>query len=260
MKISLDGRVAVITGGSRGLGLATARRFREAGADVILLARREDILAEAKSELELAPGGRLLSVRCDVTSAQDIAAAYDTIMSKVDHVDILVNNAGSSKTMKFLDVTDEDWEHDLELKLFASIRLCRLFLPRMMSRRWGRIINVLNIASKAPGAGSAPTSVSRAAGLALTKVLAAEAAPHNVLVNALMVGFLVSDQIARSHAKSGKAETLDELISRIGDEIPIGRMGTADEFATAATFLASDAASYITGVGLNVDGGDCPVP
>jgi NAD(P)-dependent dehydrogenase (short-subunit alcohol dehydrogenase family) len=129
----------------------------------------------------------------------------------------------------------------------------------MKQRKWGRIISVLNIGAKAPGADSAPTSVSRAAQMAFTKALSMEGAPHNVLVNSLHVGVIVSDQIIRRHQREGANVSLDDFIAQAGRAVPIGRMGRAEEFANVATFFASDAASYVTGCAINVDGGRSPV-
>ena len=157
----------------------------------------------------------------------------------------------------FVSVTDAEWQADLDLKLFGAIRLCRLAFPGMTERKWGRIINVLNSGAKAPPPSGAPTAVTRAAGMALTKVLAGEGAPHNVLVNSLHVGKIESDQWVRRAAKDGK--DLDQLYDEMGKELPMGRMGKAEEFAAAACFLASDAGSYICGAAINVDGGLSPV-
>jgi len=259
MDIRLDGRTALITGGSRGLGLAMARRFAASGADVAILARDPVSLEQAAAEVATTARGQVAAFPCDVSRADEIAAAHAQVMQRFGKVDILVNNAGTSRTGKFEDITDEVWQGDLDLKLFAAIRLARLVFPGMRARRWGRVINVLNIGAKAPQAGSAPTTISRAAGLALTKVLAGEGAPHNVLVNALMVGLIVSDQWVRRHAASGTNEPFEAYTGGMGAGIPLGRMGEAEEFANIACFLASDAASYVTGTAINVDGGRSPV-
>ena len=259
MDIRLDGRTALITGGSKGLGLATAVRFAEAGAAVAILARNADTLAAAKSVISRGAGAAVAAFPCDVTDPAAIARAYSSVLSAMGKIDILVNNAGTSQTGKFEDITDAVWQADLDLKLFAAIRFTRLVLPEMRARRWGRIINVLATAAKAPRAASAPTSVSRAAGMALTKVLASECAPDNVLVNALLVGRIVSDQIARRHRASGTNVPLAAYIREQGSGIPLGRMGEAEEFANLACFLASDAAGYVTGTAINVDGGLSPV-
>ena len=179
MEISLAGRTAVITGASKGLGLAMATRFAASGADVAMLARRPDVLDEAKAIVGKTAKGRVAVFSCDV--------------------------------------------------------------------------------AKAPRAGGAPTAVSRAAGMALTKALAGEYAPHNVLVNALLVGLIVSDQWVRRHAAQGANIPFEEFTAKMAGNIPLGRMGKAEEFANIACFLASDAAAFVTGTAINVDGGASPV-
>jgi 3-oxoacyl-[acyl-carrier protein] reductase len=260
MDIRLDGKSAVVTGGSKGLGLAIAEEYAASGADVAILARDPGTLAEAKAKIQgRAAGRKVAAISCDVSKAADIRKAYDQIISEFGKVDIFVNNAGQSTRGPSETLTDEMWQADLDLKLFAQIRFCRLVFPQMKERRWGRIISVLNIGAKAPGADSAPTSVSRAAQMAFTKALSQEGAPHNVLVNSLHVGVIVSDQIVRRHRREGANVSLEDFIAQAGRAVPLGRMGRAEEFANVATFLASDAASYVTGCAINVDGGRSPV-
>lgn len=259
MDVKLDGRVAVVTGGSKGIGLAIASRMAASGADVAMLARRPDVLEEARAAVaQAAPGRRVHAVPCDVSRADDIARAYAEIMGTFGRVDILVNNAGISQTGAFASITDQVWQADLDLKLFAAIRLTRLAWPQMVERRWGRVINVLNVGAKAPRAGSAPTAVSRAAGMALTKVLAGEGAAHNVLVNSLHVGLIDSDQWVRRHAQQQGSEPYEAFLARMAEAVPLGRVGSAEEFANVACFLASDLASYVTGTAINVDGNMSP--
>jgi NAD(P)-dependent dehydrogenase (short-subunit alcohol dehydrogenase family) len=261
MDIRLDGKAALITGGSGGLGKAMALRFADAGANVAILARRADVLEAARAEIEGAGLGKAFCYSCDLLDAMATADAFAAAERDLDGIDILVNNAGAQRAGPFIDISDEDWQADFELKLFAAIRLCRLALPRMAARRWGRVINVLNFHAKAPRPGGAPTAVTRAAGLALTKVLAGEYAPHNVLVNAIMTGFIRSGQWERLYAREERKETYEEFLDGMvaARRIPLGRIGEAEEFANLACFLASDAASYITGAAINVDGGSSPV-
>lgn len=266
MKIDLSGRVALVTGGSKGLGLATALALAEAGASVAIVARdpqqleaaREQIAARIRAQ---AGSQRVLAVAGDVTSAEQVRAAHQAVVDGLGAVDVLVNNAGHHAFGPFGELSDEVWDADLQLKLMASVRLTRLVWPGMVARRWGRVINVLNTFSKAPIGGSAPTSVTRAAQLALTKVLAHEGGPHNVLVNALLVGLIKSDQIVRVHRDSGSPLSLEAFMQQAATnaKVPLGRMGEASEFANIACFLASDAGSYITGTAINVDGGMAPV-
>jgi len=257
MQISLEGKAAIVTGGSKGLGLAMATRFAASGADVAMLARGREALDEAKHALVAIARGRIAAIPCDVSDANEIGRGYGAVMQTFGRVDILVNNAGTSRTGTFEDITDAVWQDDFDLKLFAAIRLTRLVWPQMKDRRWGRVINVLNIGAKAPRPGSAPTAVTRAAGMALMKVLAGEGAPHNILVNAMLVGQIESDQWRRRADAAGRP--LQDFIAELGKDIPLGRFGRAEEFANMACFLASDAASYITGTAINVDGGRSPV-
>jgi 3-oxoacyl-[acyl-carrier protein] reductase len=257
MEISLAGRTAVITGGSKGIGLAIATRFAASGADVAIIARGRGALDEAVRTIGAGAKGKVAAIAGDVGVAADIKRAYDEAMTAFGKIDIIVNNAGTSRTGAFEDITDEVWRDDFDQKLFAAIRLTRLVWPQMKERRWGRVINTLNIGAKAPRPRSAPTSITRAAGLALTKVLAGEGAPYNVLVNALLVGFIEADQHVRAAEKAGIA--LKDYVSARTKDIPLGRIGRAEEFANIACFLASDAGSYITGTAINVDGGRSPV-
>ncbi|MFZ3233782.1 MAG: SDR family oxidoreductase [Stellaceae bacterium] len=259
MEVRLDGKSAIVTGGSKGLGLAIAKEFAASGADVAILARDQATLADAKGQIQRGAKGKVAAISCDVAKMAPIKAAYDQVMSEFGKIDIFVNNAGQSTRGPSEQLTDEQWQADLDLKLFAQIRFCRLLFPQMKERKWGRIISVLNIGAKAPGADSAPTSVSRAAQMAFTKALSMEGAPHNVLVNSLHVGVIVSDQIVRRHQREGANVSLENFIAQAGRGVPMGRMGRAEEFANVATFLASDAASYVTGCAINVDGGRSPV-
>jgi 3-oxoacyl-[acyl-carrier protein] reductase len=253
MDVSLAGRTAVITGASKGIGLAIATRFAASGAEVAIVARGSEALDEAVETIGANGRARVAAVQGDVAIPADIQRAYDEAMKLFGKIDIIVNNAGESRTAAFEKVTEEMWRTDFDQKLFAAIRLTRLVWPQMKERRWGRILNTLNIGAKAPRPASAPTSVTRAAGMALTKVLASEGAPHNVLVNALLIGFIEADQHVRAAAKAGIPHQ-DYMVQR-SKEIPLGRPGRAEEFANLACFLASDAGSYITGTAINVDGG-----
>jgi len=257
MEISLAGRSAVITGGSKGIGLGVATRFARSGADVAIVARGREALDHAAKTIDAAASGRVVAVAADVANAADVKRAYDEVMRAFGKVDIVVNNAGTSRAGPFEDLTDEVMQQDLDQKFFAALRLTRLVWPQMKERRWGRVINVLAIGAKAPRGGSAPTTISRAAGMALTKVLAGEGAPHNILVNALLVGIIEADQHVQRAKRLGVG--LTEYMEGFAKETPIGRAGKPEEFANLACLLASDAGSYITGTAINVDGGRSPI-
>lgn len=260
MQIRLDGRTALITGGSKGLGRAMAEAFAEAGANVAIVARRQSELDAARAAIAARfQGARIAAISADVATAEGCARAAAAAQAALGPVDILVNNAGTSQRGPFMEVADSLWQADLDLKLFAAIRLTRAVWPGMASRGWGRVINVLATAAKAPAAESAPTAVSRAAGMSLTKVLSLEGAKHGILVNALLTGLFSSEQHERRHAASGSTDSYETWLAKQGAALPLGRYGRPEEFAAMATFLASDAASYITGTAINMDGGRSPV-
>ena len=260
MQLSVEGRAALITGGSKGLGLAMGLAFAGAGGKVALVARGAEALAEAEAVLRAAaPDAQAVAIAADVSTAEGCERAFREAEAVLGQVDILVNNAGTSQRGPFAEVSDALWQADLDLKLFAAIRLCRLAMPAMRARRWGRIINVLNVGAKAPPAEGAPTAVSRAAGMALTKVLANEGAKDNVLVNALLVGIIESDQWVRRHATDKRNITWDEWKAEMGKPVPVGRLGKPEEFAGLALYLCSQVGGYVTGTAINVDGGRSPV-
>ena len=259
MEVSLNGRVALITGGSLGLGRAMGRVFALAGAGVALVARRPKVLDEAVAEIAAAaPAATVRAYPADVRDADQLTGLFTAAVGDFGQIDILVNNAGTSQTGRFEEITDAVWQADLDLKLMAAVRLARLAMPGMRARHWGRIINVLNSGAKAPRAGGAPTAVTRAAGMALTKVLAGEGAADNILVNALCTGIFVTDQWHRRHESVAPTKSFEQFVTDTGRNVPLGRMGDAEEFANLACFLASDKASYITGTAINVDGGSSP--
>jgi NAD(P)-dependent dehydrogenase (short-subunit alcohol dehydrogenase family) len=175
------------------------------------------------------------------------------VADKFGRIDILVNNAGTSKRGAFLELTDEEWASDIELKVFGAIRCTRLAVPNMKKQGGGRIVNIAIASAKQPGAQSYPTSVSRAAGLAITKALSKEFAADNILVNAVCIGKIKSGQHERRYQKDGISA--EQYYATAAKDIPMRRVGEAEEVANVITFLVSDAASYVTGSSINLDGG-----
>jgi NAD(P)-dependent dehydrogenase (short-subunit alcohol dehydrogenase family) len=250
MDLELTGKVALVTGGSFGLGRAIAERLYVEGARVLITARRAEPLREAAEAIEQRPGGAIAYFPGDVTVPGDIAAMVARA-AEWGRIDILVNNAGRSAAAPFPNVSDEQWQADLDLKLIAAIRLSRAAVPHM--RDGGRILNITAIAGKHPGAASVPTSVSRAAGIALTKALSFDLAPRRITVNTVCIGVVKSAQWERVAAARGTSP--EEFYAGRGPDIPLGRVGEAEEVADLVAFLASARAAYITGTAINIDGG-----
>jgi len=260
MHIDLTGRTALVTGGSRGIGRAIAERFALSGASVIIVARRQQVVDEAVRDIHEKAGARVAGYACDVADADQIDRTFERIAADFGSgPDILVNNAGTSARRPFDQLELDFLRTDLDLKLVAAVRFSQLCLPHMRKQRWGRIINVVSITGKTPSPGSAPTSLSRAAGIGLTKLMAQELGPDNILVNALCVGLIFSDQLPRMHRLEAPDMPYEEFLAARAKGIPLGRIGEPEEFANVACFLASDAASYVSGTAINVDGARSPV-
>ena len=249
LDLGLDGKVAIITGGSEGLGRAAAQRLASEGAHVAICARRPDVLERAAEGIRKA-GGQVLARSVDVSKADQIEKFVGEVVREWGGVDILLNNAGTSAAASFEAVDDAAWLHDFELKFFAAVRLCRLCIPHMKKRGGGRIINVTNLGAKTPSARGLPTSVSRAAGINLTKSLANEYAADKILVNTICIGLVKSAQWER-RAKGD----IDAFYKDTAKRVPIGRMGEAEEFGDLVAFLVSERAAFITGTAINFDGG-----
>jgi NAD(P)-dependent dehydrogenase (short-subunit alcohol dehydrogenase family) len=256
--LGLKGKVAVVTGGSDGIGKAAAFSLAAEGAHVVICARRAEPLESAAAEIRAATGGQVLPITADVTRPEQVDHLFARTVETFGRVDILVNNAGTSSAHSFEALTDEMWETDLHLKLFGAIHCIRAALPHMKAQGGGRIINITTPGGKAPGPRSIPTSVSRAAGIALTKALSKEYAVQNILVNTVCVGLFKSGQHQRrwENTQSETPDlTLDAFYDALGQNVPLGRVGEASEAGDVITFLASERASYITGAAINVDGG-----
>ena len=252
MDLGLKGKIAVITGGSDGIGRATAILLAREGAKVAICARGEEKLNATAAEIKKF-GGEVLAVSADMFKSEDIVRLFDTVIKHWGSVDILVNNAGTSQRGNFLEISDQQWHDDIELKVFGAIRCTRLAIPHMKKRGGGRIINITISSAKQPGAGSMPTSMSRAAGLVLTKSLSKEYAPDNILVNTVCIGKIKSGQHDRRMVRESRSS--EKYYNDESKQIPMGRFGEAEEAASAIVFLASSAASYVTGTSINLDGG-----
>ncbi len=250
LDLGLTGKIAIVTGGSEGLGRATAMRFAAEGCHVVICARRKDVLEQAAEAIRKQTGVKVLAKAADVTRPADVEAVVNATLTAHGGVDILVNNAGTSMAGPFESMDDAAWAADIDVKLMAAIRFCRLVIPQMKKRGGGRIVNVTTVGGKVPAARALPTSVTRAAGINLTKSLANEYAPDHILVNTVCLGLVKSAQWER-RAKGD----LEGYYREVAKRVPVGRVGEAEEFADLVAFLCSARAAYITGTAINFDGG-----
>jgi NAD(P)-dependent dehydrogenase (short-subunit alcohol dehydrogenase family) len=264
MDLGLTNKVAIITGGSEGIGKAAAQRMAEEGARVVIVARRPEVLKAAAQDIQKQAKGEVLPIQGDVTEAATIDRVVKTTLDNFGRIDILVNNAGTSMAKPFESVSEADWESDFNLKVWSAIRLIRAVIPEMRKVGGGRIINVTNLGGRTPGPSSMPTSISRAAGIAITKGLSKDLAKDNILVNTVCIGLIKSGQHERRYARQKETSpnaTIDEFYGHIvkARGVPLGRVGEAHEAGDVIAFLASERASYLTGVAINIDGGTSAV-
>ncbi|MBF5045419.1 SDR family oxidoreductase [Aggregicoccus sp. 17bor-14] len=254
MNLELANKVVLVTGGSDGLGAAACVRLAEEGARVAFCGRDAERLERTRAAVKAA-GGEGLAVRADITRAEDCERFLAESVRAFGRVDALVNNAGTAAARPFESVDDAAWAADLDLKLMAAVRLIRGALPHLRAAGGGSILNVLAMAAKAPGARSAPSSVSRAAGMALTKALSKELGPEGIRVNAVLIGLVESGQWERKAKAAG--QSVEALYGQLARDsgIPLGRVGRTAEFADLVAFLLSPRAAYLSGTAINLDGG-----
>ncbi len=242
--IDLSDKVAVVTGGSRGIGLAIANRFYEHGAHVGLLDIDKPGAESAASNLS--GKGKTIGVGADVSDADQLTNAFGEVESALGPVDILVNNAGLTRDGLLVRMKEDDWNLVLDVNLKGPFLACKFAAQKMMKRRSGRIINVASVVGIMGNAGQANYAASKAGLIGLTKTVARELASRNVQVNAIAPGFIETEMTR---------QLPDKVKEALMDQIPMGKLGDPEDVASAAIFLASDLASYITGQVLVVDGG-----
>jgi 3-oxoacyl-[acyl-carrier protein] reductase len=270
LEIDLSGRVALVTGGSRGLGRADALTLARAGADVVIadiqvesettdeeaerygplaqVARAQGLVyTEATAKEIQALGRKAAAVKCDVTDREQVAATVERCVADFGSVDILVNNAGTlDHVAQIGDQSPELWERDLRVNLTGAFNCAQAVWPHMRERGWGRIVNMASVAGTLGGFGQASYSTTKAGLLGLTKSLALEGARHGITVNAIVPGIIGTEAFS-----FGSAEMNERMVKRTA----LRRVGEPQEIANAIAFLCSDLAAYITGIELNVSGG-----
>jgi len=259
IQIDLTGQVAVITGGSSGIGLATAELFLRAGASVAICGRDAARLEAAKAQLTSQfADAQLLGVQCDVLDAKDVEAFAATVSERFGRVDMLLNNAGQGRVSTFADTTDEAWRDELDLKYFSIIRPTRAFLPMLRDAPAPSIVCVNSLLALQPEPHMVATSSARAGVLSLVKSLATELAPQRIRVNSILIGIVESGQWRRRHAAQAQdAQSWEAWSAELARKknIPLGRFGRPEEAAQALFYLATNLSSYTTGSHIDVSGG-----
>jgi NAD(P)-dependent dehydrogenase (short-subunit alcohol dehydrogenase family) len=261
MDLGLKDKIAIVTGGSSGIGLETARMLLQEGAKVAICGRDEARLNEAVAGLQKSvPNAELLARPCDVLNEDQVQALVQAIVEKWGGVDILVNNAGRGRVTTFMETTDEAWREELELKFFSIIYPVRAVYPYMKARGQGRIVNINAVLSRQPEPHMVATSAARSGVLNLTKSLSAEFASDNILVNSINLGTIMSGQWTRrfkDYKDRGGPITEEEWMRQEAAKrnIALNRLGKPEEVAHAIVMLVSAGASYITGATLDVAGG-----
>jgi 3-oxoacyl-[acyl-carrier protein] reductase len=257
MDLGLSGKVALVTGASSGLGLAIARELSHEGATVAVAARRGEVLTQVAAEISASTRRRVLPVPADVAKPGEAERLVSLVEENLGPVDVLVANAGGPPSTVFEGTTEEQYAAALELNLLSSIRLARAAVPGMRQRRWGRLIFLSSMAAKQPVPGLLLSNTARAGLLGFAKTLANEVARDGVTVNSVLPGHFDTAralELAKMRAEREKRPVDDILASR-ATGIPMGRAGEPREFAAVVTFLASERAGFVTGVALQVDGG-----
>jgi 3-oxoacyl-[acyl-carrier protein] reductase len=251
VKLGLEGRRGLVTGGSKGLGAAIAKELVAEGAHVAICARNEAEVLAAGEAL-----GATHAQAADVTDPEQVRDFVARSAEELGGIDFLVNNAGGAHPGNFAALTDDDWAADYDVKVFSLIRCCREVLPHMRSAGGGRIVNIGAVYSRYPDPTFFATSVNRAAGNSLTKALALEVAKDNILVNGVNIGFVITPQWENIHRRRAPDVPRDEFFDAFAkQEVPLGRFGMPDEVSGLVAFLLGERASYITGASIDVAGG-----
>jgi 3-oxoacyl-[acyl-carrier protein] reductase len=257
MDFGLKNKVALVAAASQGLGKASARALAREGASLAICSRNEESIKNTAREIATETGATVVPVVADVRKPEDIRTFVQTALAQFGRLDILVNNAGGPPTGHVLTLTDEEWARGVELTLMSVIRMMREVLPSMERERWGRIITIVSIVAKQPINELLISSTLRPGILGLSKVLANQYAKHNITVNTVCPGLILTkrqEELSASRAADRKV-TMKQYLEESAQSIPAGRLGRPEEIGDVVAFLASEQAGFINGVNLLVDGG-----
>lgn len=253
MDLGLAGRVALVTAASKGMGKASAMGLAAEGARVVMCARTESDLKTAAEEIRAKTRAEVLAVPADVTKKDDVNALVDRAVKTFGHVDILVANAGGPPRGYFEDMTDEQWQGAFDVSLLSVVRLVRGVLPSMKARRWGRILTIQSVSVKQPIPELLLSNAVRPGVAGMMKTLAGQLGKDGITVNTVCPGKIMTDRFLGGQKISGLSR--EDYLARAVEDVPVRRIGTPEEFANVIVFLASERASYVTGVAVQVDGG-----
>lgn len=255
--MSSSGRCAIVCAASKGLGKASAFALARDGARVAICARGREALEAAAAEIRAATGAVVIPVVADVSRAADVERLVARAAAALGGIDILVTNTGGPKSGPFESISDDDWIAAIDAIVMSAVRLSRAVIPHMRERGGGRIIHVTSVSVKQPIDGLVLSNALRAAVTGLSRTLANELARDRILVNCVAPGYTATDRVADLNEAAAKREGVapQDVQARLERQIPLGRLGTPEEFGAAVAFLASPAASFITGTTLQVDGG-----
>lgn len=252
MDLGLKGKTALVTAASKGMGRACALQFAAEGARVAICARTEADVKAVADEIK-AKGGEVLAMRADVTNAADVKALVSRTVETFGSVDILVANAGGPPRGGLTEMSDEQWHAAFDITVVSVVRLIREVLPSMRARKWGRILTIQSVSVKQPVDGLLLSNATRPATAGLMKTLVPELGRDNITFNVVCPGPIMTDRFLGGAKQAGMP--VDQYVAKSAQTIPLGRVGTPEEFANVVVFLASDCASYVTGVAIQVDGG-----
>ena len=256
INLDLSGRRAVVTGASLGIGAATARALADQGASVYVSARNPENVAELAAYRPESGDGSVRGFTADMGDGVAVDSFLDRVQAE-GPVDILVNNVGASPSRNFLYMSDDDWRSLFELNLLSAVRCTRRLLPAMRAQKWGRVVMVSSGAALYPNAALIDYAASKAAMIATGKALARKYGADNVLVNSVLPGLIHTSMWERAAGEVAEANktTSEAVLAANARSVPVGRYGTAEEVAAVIVFLCTDAASYINGAAITVDGG-----
>ncbi|MEW6265860.1 MAG: SDR family oxidoreductase [Thermodesulfobacteriota bacterium] len=257
MDLGLTGRIALVCGGSKGLGRAAATALAKEGAKVIIAARGQEALNQAAADITNLTGAEVTPVSADLSDPEQARLLARSALSAWGRVDVLINNAGGPPAGLFLDFSDQDWEAAIRLNFLSAVVLTRELVPGMKERRWGRVINFTSIAVKQPIDGLILSNAVRAAVHGWAKSLSNELAAFGVTVNNVLPGYTLTERVRNLSLTLGRQRGVspEKIIEEYEAQIPMNRLGRPEDFGHLAAFLASDLAGYITGASIPIDGG-----